>query len=104
VLANSSGFVYAVSLTGVTGAALDVDDAQLQRSLAELRAASGCRSSSASACARRRTCGRWPHADGVVVGSALIEAASADRPRSASWSRRCGQRPGADGVAASNPG
>lgn len=75
VLAHSSGFNYAVSLTGVTGAALDADDAQLLKNLAELRAAGplplvvgfGVRSPrDVQALAR--------HADGVVVGSALIEA------------------------------
>jgi len=75
VLANSSGFVYAVSLTGVTGAALDVDDAQLQRSLGELRAASGLPVAvgfGVRTPADVRALAR--HADGVVVGSALIEA------------------------------
>lgn len=75
VLANTTGFVYAVSLTGVTGAALDVDDTRLQQNLGELRAASGLpvavgfgvrTPADVKALAR--------HADGVVVGSALIEA------------------------------
>jgi tryptophan synthase alpha chain len=75
VLANTTGFVYAVSLTGVTGTALDAGDAQLQRALAGLRAATsvpvavgfGVRTpDDVRALA--------PHADGVVVGSALIEA------------------------------
>lgn len=77
VLAAASGFIYAVSLTGVTGAPLDPADARLHAALAELRAATelpvvvgfGVRSPndvralSASA-------------DGVVVGSALVEAGS----------------------------
>jgi tryptophan synthase alpha chain len=75
VLANSSGFIYAVSLTGVTGTALDPNDPQLHQGLAELRASSelpvvvgfGVRSpDDVHALARS--------ADGVVVGSALVEA------------------------------
>lgn len=75
VLANSSGFIYAVSLTGVTGTALDPNDARLHHGLAELRASSelpvvvgfGVRSpDDVHALARS--------ADGVVVGSALVEA------------------------------
>lgn len=75
VLANSSGFVYAVSLTGVTGAALDPNDLKLRQNLVDLRAATelpiavgfGVRTrDDVHALAR--------HADGVIVGSALIEA------------------------------
>lgn len=75
VLAGASGFVYAVSLTGVTGAALDPADARLHQALAELRAATalpvvvgfGVRTpDDVHALARS--------ADGVVVGSALVEA------------------------------
>jgi tryptophan synthase alpha chain len=75
VLAGSSGFVYAVSLTGVTGAALDPSDAKLHAGLATLKAATelpivvgfGVR----SAADVRALAG---HADGVVVGSALVAA------------------------------
>jgi tryptophan synthase alpha chain len=75
VLANASGFIYAVSLTGVTGTALDPNDARLHQHLAELRASGplpvvvgfGVRSpDDVRALARS--------ADGVVVGSALVEA------------------------------
>ena len=75
VLANSSGFIYAVSLTGVTGTALDSNDAQLHQGLASLRASTGLpvvvgfgvrTSDDVHALARS--------ADGVVVGSALVEA------------------------------
>lgn len=75
VLAASSGFVYAVSLTGVTGAPLDADDPRLHRGLAELRAATplpiavgfGVRKvEDVRALARS--------ADAVIVGSALVEA------------------------------
>ena len=75
VLANSSGFIYAVSLTGVTGTALDPNDRLLHQGLAQLRASCelpvvvgfGVRSpDDVHALARS--------ADGVVVGSALVEA------------------------------
>lgn len=76
VLSSSSGFVYAVSLTGVTGAPLDVEDPRLHAGLAALRAATPLpiavgfgvrRAEDVRALAR--------HADGVIVGSALVEAA-----------------------------
>jgi tryptophan synthase alpha chain len=75
VLAASSGFVYAVSLTGVTGAPLDPADPGLHANLADLRAATALpivvgfgvrKAEDVRALA--------PHADGVVVGSALVEA------------------------------
>jgi tryptophan synthase alpha chain len=75
VLANSSGFNYAVSVTGVTGAALDVDDAQCikepRRAARREPAAAGRRVRRALAAGRA---GARAHADGVVVGTALIEA------------------------------
>ena len=75
VLANASGFIYAVSLTGVTGTALDPNDARLHQHLAELRASSelpvvvgfGVRTADDVRALARS-------ADGVVVGSALVEA------------------------------
>ena len=77
VLAGASGFVYAVSLTGVTGAPLDPADPKLHAGLATLRAASsvpvvvgfGVRSGDDVRALARS-------ADGVVVGSALVEAGS----------------------------
>jgi tryptophan synthase alpha chain len=75
VLAGSSGFVYAVSLTGVTGAPLDPGDPALHAGLATLRGASDLpivvgfgvrKADDVRALAA--------HADGVVVGSALVEA------------------------------
>ncbi|MCA9660799.1 MAG: tryptophan synthase subunit alpha [Myxococcales bacterium] len=78
VLAVTTGFVYAVSLTGVTGAKLDVDDPELHAQLAALRARAGVpvavgfgvrTGEQVKALAR--------HADGVVVGSALVEAGQA---------------------------
>ena len=75
VLANTSGFVYYVSITGITGAAApDAGEGRRRR----LRASSAipiCRSRSASASRTPRAPRRSPRAaDGVVVGSALVEA------------------------------
>lgn len=75
VLAASSGFVYAVSLTGVTGAPLDPSDPALHAGLATLRGSTeqpivvgfGVRKAADVAALAN-------HADGVVVGSALVEA------------------------------
>jgi tryptophan synthase alpha chain len=75
VIAASSGFVYAVSLTGVTGAALDADSDQLQAQLTDLRARTdlpiavgfGVRDVS-------QVCALAPRVDGVVVGSAFVRA------------------------------
>jgi tryptophan synthase alpha chain len=89
VLANSSGFIYAVSLTGVTGTALDPNDAQLHQGLTVLKASTdlpvvvgfGVRSSEdVHALARS--------ADGVVVGSALVEAANQGTPALAALVRK----------------
>lgn len=75
VLAAATGFVYAVSLTGVTGARLDVEDPALHAQLAALRA----RASTPVAVGfgvrgpdQVRALAR--HADGVIVGSALVQA------------------------------
>lgn len=73
----STGFVYAVSLTGVTGSALDTSDQGLRTYLAELREGSnlpvcvgfGVRS-------RDQVRALAPLVDGVVVGSALVRAAT----------------------------
>ncbi len=75
VLAATTGFLYAVSLTGVTGARLDVDDPALHAQLAALRARArvpvavgfGVRGADQVRALAH-------HADGVVVGSALVEA------------------------------
>jgi tryptophan synthase alpha chain len=75
VLASASGFVYAVSLTGVTGAALDTQSAALRRQLDDLRAATqlpiavgfGVRSA-------EQVRALADIADAVVVGSALVRA------------------------------
>lgn len=75
VLAGTSGFVYAVSITGVTGAPLDPNHPRLHLGLAELRAATELPIVVGFGVRRPedvRALGR--SADGVVVGSALVEA------------------------------
>jgi tryptophan synthase alpha chain len=75
VIESASGFVYAVSLTGVTGAALDTGSAALWRQLEQLRASTqlpvavgfGVRSAEQV----RALAGV---VDAVVVGSALVRA------------------------------
>lgn len=72
----SRGFVYAVTLRGVTGSALDADAPELAERLTTIRqhtdlpiaAGFGIRTPAQAAALGR-------HADGVVVGSALVEAA-----------------------------
>jgi tryptophan synthase alpha chain len=78
VTAASSGFVYAVTLRGVTGATLDAARPELARQLGAIRARTdlpvvagfGVRTAE-----QARVLG--DHADGIVVGSALIDAARA---------------------------
>lgn len=73
---SATGFVYAVTLRGVTGAALDADREELRQQLQAIKAHTsrpiaagfGVREPAQAAALAR-------HADGVVVGSALIEAA-----------------------------
>jgi tryptophan synthase alpha chain len=73
----ATGFVYAVTLRGVTGAALDAEREELATQLHAIRAHTtlpiaagfGVREPAQAAALAR-------HADGVVVGSALVEAAS----------------------------
>ena len=77
VCAAASGFVYAITLRGVTGAALGGDDDELREQIAAARvvtrlpivAGFGVRT---AAQAKRLA----SVADGVVVGSALVEAAT----------------------------
>lgn len=72
----ATGFVYAVTLRGVTGAALDAERQELAAQLQAIRAHTalpvaagfGVREPAQAAALAR-------HADGVVVGSALVEAA-----------------------------
>ena len=74
VLTNTSGFVYYVSITGITGAAAPDAGKVAARSRAS-SATPNCRSVSALACARPSRRARLPKiADGVVVGSALVDA------------------------------
>jgi tryptophan synthase alpha chain len=70
----AQGFVYAVTMTGTTGKAMDVPDEVLQY-MDRVR-----RSSPIPVCAgfgirsRQQVARLAPHVDGVVVGSALVEA------------------------------
>lgn len=76
IVAASTGFVYAVSLTGVTGAALDAGASSLDAHLSRIRARTelplavgfGVRTPEQAAAL-------VPKVDGVVVGSALVKAA-----------------------------
>ena len=82
VLANTSGFVYYVSITGITGSAAPNSRRSARRSRAS-SAIPTCQSASASASAPRmpRAASR-EHADGAVVGSALVDVlAAASTPR-----------------------
>lgn len=75
VLEHTTGFVYAVTLRGVTGAALDADRPELTEQLAKIRtrtklpiaAGFGIRTPDQAAVIGAK-------ADGVVVGTALVEA------------------------------
>ena len=79
VLANTSGFVYYVSITGITGAAAPDAARVARRGRAHQAPHQACRLRSASACeTRRRRARSREGADGVVVGSALVEALRAD--------------------------
>ncbi len=75
VAASTTGFIYAVTLRGVTGAALDVDSGELE---AQLRAVKECYDGPVAAGFGVRTATQArtlaSMADGVVVGSALIRA------------------------------
>lgn len=78
VIEVTTGFVYAVSLTGVTGTKLDVTDSGLHAQLASLRERAGIPVAVGFGVREaeqvRALAG---HADGVVVGSALVEAGKA---------------------------
>jgi tryptophan synthase alpha chain len=70
----AKGFVYAVTMTGTTGKAVEVPDGVLQYmdrvrrcSTVPVCAGFGIRS-------REQVLRLAPHVDGVVVGSALVEA------------------------------
>ena len=74
VLANTSGFVYYVSITGITGSAAPIPARSARRSPAS-SGTPNCRSASASASARRRPrAAIAQNADGAVVGTALVDA------------------------------
>ncbi|MFV8756213.1 tryptophan synthase subunit alpha [Nannocystaceae bacterium ST9] len=75
VLASASGFVYAVSLTGVTGAALDASSSALHEQLADLRARTDLPVAVGFGVRSAAQVGALAQvADGVVVGSALVRA------------------------------
>jgi tryptophan synthase alpha chain len=79
VLAHASGFVYAVSLTGVTGSALDASSEVLRAQLDDLR--ERCSLPIAVGFGVRdpdQVAALAPRVDGVVVGSALIRAGRDD--------------------------
>jgi tryptophan synthase alpha chain len=80
VLRNASGFVYYVSITGITGAAA-ADPAAVAPDVARIRAASGLPVAVGfgirDAAAARAIAGV---ADGAVVGSAIVAMAGAGRP------------------------
>ena len=73
---NTSGFVYYVSITGITGSAAPDAGEGRRGGRAHQAAHRSCRSRSASASGRARAGARPSRegADGVVVGSALVEA------------------------------
>jgi len=75
VLANTSGFVYYVSVTGITGSAsADSQSGSARRSPAS-SGTRNCRSVSASASAPRKLRALIAaNADGAVVGTALVDA------------------------------
>jgi tryptophan synthase alpha chain len=76
----SQGFVYAVTMTGTTGGAVEVPDGTLAY-LDRVRAAAGV-----PVCAgfgirdAAQVAALTGHADGVIVGSALVEAVESGRP------------------------
>src|SRR5690606_15080200 len=76
VVTASSGFVYAVSLTGVTGTSLDTQSEALRSQLGQLRRDAGELPVAVGFGIRRAEQVRSlaPHVDGIVVGSALVEA------------------------------
>ena len=78
VLTNTSGFVYYVSITGITGAAAPDTSKVKRRGRAHQAPHQVCRSRSASACARPSRRARSPRA----------RTASWSAPR---WSMPCGQ-------------
>ena len=88
MLANTSGFVYYVSITGITGAATPDHDAAVGEAVARIKrhtdlpVAVGFGIKTADAGARRSAA----IADGVVVGSALVDAVR--QPRSTATARR----------------
>lgn len=76
VAAVTTGFVYTVTLKGVTGAALNVDDPALAAQLAQVRSAFDVPMAAGFGIRTpAQVQALAPRVDGVVVGSALIAAA-----------------------------
>ncbi len=76
VCASASGFVYAITLRGVTGAALGGDDDELRSQIAATRATTKLPIVAGFGVRTPAQAQRLAQvADGVVVGSALVEAA-----------------------------
>lgn len=77
--AQSTGFLYAVATTGTTGARTDVADATVEL-LARARAAAGDVPVAVGfgISTPEHVSRLAPHADGVIVGSALVELAEQD--------------------------
>jgi len=74
VLRNTSGFIYYVSITGITGAAAP-DSGKVARAVARIKRHTKlpvCVGFGVRTAEQARAIGQ--HADGVVVGSALVEA------------------------------
>ena len=75
IVAAASGFVYAVSLTGVTGAALDAGAAALHEQLADLRQRTALPIAGGFGVREReQVAALAPRVDAVVVGSAFVRA------------------------------
>lgn len=77
VIGASSGFVYAVSLTGVTGTALDPKDPRLHASLEALSAETGELPLAVGFGIRgaEQVAALSPKVDGIIVGSELVRCA-----------------------------
>jgi len=78
--AESRGFVYAVTMTGITGADVGREGTGVGEYLGEVRANSALPVLAGFGIRSPEDVARLaPHADGVIVGSALIEALEAGR-------------------------
>ena len=82
VIDASTGFVYAVSLTGVTGTALDPQDPRLHATLGSLQEETGDLPLAVGFGIRGADQVRalTPKVDGIIVGSELVRAGQAGLP------------------------